>query len=156
LDRHAAALTLYARTWCRQPEDVVEEAILKLVSLPEAPADVLGWMYRVVRNAAITAARAESRRKRHEAAAAEEARSWFVEGPGTSLDAETAAEALAALPVELREVVVAKIWGGLTFEQIGEACGLSSSTAHRHYCEALEQLRERLGLTWLLKLDPAH
>ncbi len=30
LDRHAAALELYARQWCEVPEDVVQDAFLKL------------------------------------------------------------------------------------------------------------------------------
>ena len=33
LDQHAAALTLYARQWCDTPEDVVQEAFLKLAGL---------------------------------------------------------------------------------------------------------------------------
>ena len=33
VDRHAAALVLYARQWCACPEDVVQTAFLKLVRL---------------------------------------------------------------------------------------------------------------------------
>ena len=35
--------------------------------------------------------------------------------------------------MEQREVIVAQLWGGLTFEQVGELMGSSSSTAHRLY-----------------------
>jgi RNA polymerase sigma-70 factor (ECF subfamily) len=31
IDAHAAPLVLYARQWCAAPEDVVQEAFLKLV-----------------------------------------------------------------------------------------------------------------------------
>src|SRR5437763_352252 len=60
LDRHAAALELYARQWCALPEDVVQEAFLKLARQVTPPAQPLAWLYRVVRNGAISAGRAES------------------------------------------------------------------------------------------------
>ncbi len=63
------------------------------------------------------------------------------------LDPETATAELQALPLEQREVIVAHLWGGLTFEQIAEVSGISSSTAHRHYRAGLTALRERLGVS---------
>lgn len=36
-DRHAAALKLYARTWCRAPEDALQEAMIELAKQPEFP-----------------------------------------------------------------------------------------------------------------------
>jgi DNA-directed RNA polymerase specialized sigma24 family protein len=51
------------------------------------------------------------------------------------------------LPLEQRETLVAHLWGGLTFEQIGELTGVSSSTAHRRYLAGLSALRERLRVT---------
>ena len=151
VDRYAAALELYARQWCDSAEDVVQEAFLKLVaqkSLPDLPG---AWLFRVVRNGAINAAVAASRRRRHEAHAAGEAAIWFeadTDGSGpASLDAEAGSAALASLPLEQREVIVAHLWGGLTFEQIGELSGCSSSTAHRYYVAGLSAIRERLGVT---------
>ena len=52
--------------------------------------------------------------------------------------------ALAALAGEVREPVVAHLWGGLTFVQIGELMGTSAGTAHRRYLEGLAELRRRL------------
>ena len=52
-----------------------------------------------------------------------------------------------SLPLEQREVIVAHLWGGLTFEQIGELSGCSASTAHRQYTAGLSAIRERLGVT---------
>jgi RNA polymerase sigma-70 factor (ECF subfamily) len=54
---------------------------------------------------------------------------------------------LAALDPELREVVVARTWGGLGFEQIAALVGCSTSTAHRRYLAGLAVLRERLEIT---------
>jgi RNA polymerase sigma-70 factor (ECF subfamily) len=60
------------------------------------------------------------------------------------LDAESAAAALQHLPLDQREVIVAHLWGELTFEQIADLIGTSSSTAHRWYIAGLTTLRERL------------
>jgi RNA polymerase sigma factor (sigma-70 family) len=143
VDDHAAALVLFARQWCSAPEDVVQEAFLKLLAQRQPPDNLLPWLYRVVRNAAISAGRADRRRRRHEAVAAR-APTWFVAREPTGLDAQTATSALHALPLEQREVIVAHLWGGLTFEQIAEVAGCSSSTAHRWYVAGLSALRERL------------
>jgi RNA polymerase sigma-70 factor (ECF subfamily) len=145
LDEHAAALTLYARQWCRAPEDVVQEAFLKLVAQPAPPHHPVAWLYRVVRNAAISAQRA-ARRRHHYESAAQRTCPWFTASHETRLDGETATAALQSLPGEQREVIVAHLWGGLTFEQIAEVTGCSSSTAHRWYIAGLAALRERLGV----------
>jgi RNA polymerase sigma-70 factor (ECF subfamily) len=150
-DQHAAALVLYARQWCTTPEDVVQEALLKLVSQKKPPDRLVPWLYRVVRNAAISAARSSKRRRHHEAVAAARTAPWFVQAEAEGIDGATASGALQMLPLEQREAIVAHLWGGLTFEQIGELAGTSSSTAHRWYMAGLSALRERLGVTCPLR-----
>jgi RNA polymerase sigma-70 factor (ECF subfamily) len=147
VDEHAAALVLYARQWCATAEDVVQDAFLKLIAQKPPPTNVVPWLYRVVRNAAVSASRAERRRRRHEAAAAERAPAWFAAAEATALDVATVTASLQALPIEQREVIVAHLWGGLTFEQIAEVAGCSSSTAHRWYGAGLSALRERLRVS---------
>ncbi|HVS36303.1 MAG TPA: sigma-70 family RNA polymerase sigma factor [Gemmataceae bacterium] len=144
VDAHAAALTLFARQWCAAAEDVVQEALVKLAGQRPAPNDTVAWLYRVVRNGALSTARAERRRRRHETGAAACRPAWFAPAEQTAIDGETAAAALETLPIEEREVVVAHLWGGLPFDQIGRLAGVSSSTAHRRYLNALTALRERL------------
>jgi RNA polymerase sigma-70 factor (ECF subfamily) len=146
VDQHAAALVLYARQWCAAPEDVVQEAFLKLVAQRPPPDNPAAWLYRVVRNAARSAARSARRRQRYEAAAAARAPAWFDDANADGLDAATATEALQDLPPDEREVIVAHLWGGLTFEQIAEVAGCSPSTAHRRYAAGLAALRERLAI----------
>ena len=147
VDRHAAALVLYARQWCASPEDVVQTAFLKLVRQKTVPDTVVPWLYRVVRNGAIDAGRSARRRHKYESHAAEIAPQWFLPSDDpTGLDARTAAAALAALPDDLREIVVAHLWGGLTFEQIAGTVGGSASTAYRRYALGLELLRTALGV----------
>jgi RNA polymerase sigma factor (sigma-70 family) len=145
-DRHAAALELYARQWCTSPEDVVQEALILLASEPQEPQDVVAWLYRVVRTRAINALRSSRRRREHEAAAARPETAWFVRSPGELLDAQVAAKALGELPADEREVVIAHLWGGLTFQQIGQLMSTSDSTAHRRYLSALASLRQKLRL----------
>ncbi len=145
LDQHAAALELYARQWCAIPEDVVQEAFLKLARQSTPPTQPLAWLYRVVRNAAISAGRSERRRQHHEAVAAAQS-SWFTEVETGRFDAARVTEVLAELPPDQREVIVAHLWGGLTFEQIAQLCETSTTTAHRRYVEGLTEIRTRLNV----------
>ena len=149
LDRHGAALELYAAQWYELPEDVVQEAFLELVRQSSVPERIVPWLYRVVRNRAISAARSQNRRKRREHHVQRSAAHWFESNADAELDAELVVETLEQLPAEEREVLVARIWGGLTFEQIAEVTAASSSTTHRRYEAGLKSLRERLGITWL-------
>jgi RNA polymerase sigma factor (sigma-70 family) len=146
LDRHAAALTLYARQWCAAPEDVVQEAFLHLLKQRQMPDNPAAWLYRAVRNAAISAARSEQRRQRRESKKAEEATAWFQPSEDTGLDAAAAADALRELPPEQREAIIAHLWGGLSFAEIGELMDTSASTAHRTYGAGLAALRTLLGV----------
>jgi RNA polymerase sigma-70 factor (ECF subfamily) len=150
IDGHAAALELYARQWCDAPEDVVQEAFVVLSRLPRPPENPAAWLFRAVRNGAINAATAARRRRRYESAAASGSAGWFEAGPTRSrpgeIDPESAAEALGALPIAQREVIVAHLWGGLTFEQVAGLAGCSPSAAHRLYHTGLSALRERLGV----------
>jgi RNA polymerase sigma-70 factor (ECF subfamily) len=148
LDRHAAALVLFARQFCRSPEDAVQEAFMQLARQAEAPDEPAAWLFRVVRNGALSAARAEHRRSKHEAAAAATRTSvWFLPSEADRLDALSAGEALAELALEEREIIVAHLWGGLTFRQIGELAGISAATAFRRYEAALCTLRARVAKT---------
>ena len=155
IDRYAAALALYARQWCAAPEDVVQEAFLKLVRQPTPPRRVVPWLYRVVRNAAISAARADRRRRAHEARAAQRCPAWFADADGYfSLDVEAVTDALTRLPLDQREVIVARLWGGLTFEEIGDLVGTSAPTAYRRYAAGLDSLRDRMGVTCPRRSNP--
>jgi RNA polymerase sigma-70 factor (ECF subfamily) len=145
VDDCSAALVLYARQWCAAPEDVVQEAFVRLAAQDRPPDQPVAWLYRVVRNRALSAARSDRRRRRHESAAAARRAGWFL-ASAAHLDADAASQALQRLPGDQRETVVAHVWGGLTFEQIGELTGVSASTAHRRYVLALEGLRERLDV----------
>jgi RNA polymerase sigma factor (sigma-70 family) len=146
IDRHSAALVLFARQWCRTPEDVVQEAFIKLSRLGEWPHHPSAWLYKVVRNRAISASRSESRRENHEGRYAAESREWLdpPEDPG-GLDAAAVSEALGRLPQDQREIIVAHLWGGLTFEEIADLVGGSAATAWRRYTAGVNELRKAMG-----------
>ena len=143
---HSRALLLYARQWLDDwaAEDVVQRVFVRLVADGHAPADPRAWLFRCVRNEAISAWRSQRRRGRSEKAAGAEARPWFVPRPDDTIDAVTAQEALATLPAEQREIVTLRLWSGLTLTQIGEVTGIAPSTVHLHYAQAMNALRERL------------
>jgi RNA polymerase sigma-70 factor (ECF subfamily) len=147
LDAHGAALVLYAQQWCDSPEDVAQEAFLALMRQPAMPENVVGWLYRVVRNEAINARRSSQRRTQRESAVARQAEAWFQVSTDDRLDAAAAARAMETLPIEQRETIVARLWGGLTFDEIAELTGSSTSTVHRWYQAGLGALRERMGAT---------
>jgi RNA polymerase sigma-70 factor (ECF subfamily) len=142
---HAAALALFARQWCDSPEDAVQDAFCKLVRQPAPPDDPVAWLFRVVRTTAIDRGKADRRRARREAASARPER-WFAEREVEGLDAEAAVAALESLPAELREVIVARLWGGMTLEQVANVAGCSLTTAHRRFEAGIAALRERLGV----------
>jgi RNA polymerase sigma factor (sigma-70 family) len=144
LEAHAAALELFASQWSQAPADVVQEAFVELARQPEVPQNTVGWLYVVVRNRAASESRSARRRKRRESAVAAANDAWFQTAERSDLGADEAAEALRGLPEGLREVLVARIWGELTFEQIGEITNTSPSTAFRRYEEGLSLLRSRL------------
>jgi RNA polymerase sigma-70 factor (ECF subfamily) len=139
--QHAPALRLFARQWAAA-EDVVQEAFLKLARQVPPPEQPLPWLYTVVRNEALAARRGDARRRQREVRAGA-AEAWFVRADDR-LDAAEATRALAELHLELREVVVARVWGGLTFDEIARLVGCSLPTAHRRYQAGLTQLHARL------------
>lgn len=154
-DEQGPALTLYARQWCDAPEDVVQEAFLTLVRQEAAPDNPVGWIYRVVRNRAMNAARSCGRRARREATAAANGEPWFESSEGDRLDASAATEVLKELPADQREAIIARLWGGLSFEEISQLSGDSISTVHRCYQRGLTALRERLDGSWATRKTKA-
>jgi RNA polymerase sigma-70 factor (ECF subfamily) len=145
LDEHGARLVLFAQQRCSAPEDVVQEAFVQLMRESPPPGDPAAWLYRVVRNGAISAARSADRRAKREQIAGERRPAWFAHDEGAAIDARSAVAALESLDVELREAVVLRLWSGMSFDEIAQLTDASSSTAHRRYEAGMAELRKRLG-----------
>lgn len=138
---------LFARQQTRtdaDAEDVLQEAVVKLWG-DKRQAVTPGMVFGQIRRSAIDWARKESRRSKREEEYAREAGEglWFVEGgPGSGLDVEGALRSLAG---EQQEVLILKIWCGLSFAEIGQALDLSANTAASRYRYGLEGMRRYFG-----------
>jgi RNA polymerase sigma-70 factor (ECF subfamily) len=146
-DAHAAGLVLYARQIVADraaAEDVVHDVFVRLIGLPTAPDDPKAWLFRAVRNAAISQTRSTSRRRRRESGVSGARHEWFEHRVEDLIDAASAQRALESLPPQLREVVVLRIWAQLGFQQIADLLGLSVSSAFERYQTALSMMRRKL------------
>ncbi len=138
------SLLLFARQWDENAaEDVVQNALVKLYELKtERPENAVAWLFAVVRNESNDRFRKRKTRQKHDENYARSRQNWFEPDHASRLDAEAVAENLQKLPLETRQVIVAKIWGELTYEEIAEMIGSSKSAVHRKYVEGLTQLRK--------------
>jgi RNA polymerase sigma factor (sigma-70 family) len=144
LDEHGPALALYAAQWTDTADDCVQEALVELARQAAVPANLRAWLYRVVKHRALNAARGARRRRERESHVATQ-RLSAVGTTGVGRDEALAVvEAVNRLTPSERELVVMRIWGGLSFEEIGAALSISTSSAHRQYQGALEKLRDIL------------
>jgi RNA polymerase sigma-70 factor (ECF subfamily) len=150
-DRLATRLFNTARTLASSAadaEDVVQDVFVELARSRERLAGVVdleAYVFTMLRHAV-------SRRRRRFAIdrkavgriAEERLRVGDSRDPAAFPDDELAA-AVAALPVEQREVIALKIDGGLTFAEIAAVMQTSLNTAASRYRYALEKLRAALA-----------
>jgi RNA polymerase sigma-70 factor (ECF subfamily) len=149
LDKHGAALLFVARQWVSaksDAEDVVQEVFIRFWRARQRVADPVAFLFACVRNCALDWQRERSRQVRREESAARPEQETLFAGAIEQDERRLAIEAaLRRLPEEQREVLVMKIWGGLSFRQVGEALGISANTAASRYRYALAKLREQLA-----------
>ena len=142
LAEHGPRLILYASTFTRWGADVVQEVFVDL-SLRQTPPDNLtAWLFGATRNRALHWARSETRLARREKKASRPEATTPLQAAEKKLDAESA---LAILDTQQREIVVARLWGDLNFDEVGKLVGISAATAWRRYDQALALLKERLA-----------
>lgn len=149
LDQHGAALVLFARQ--RVPhsadaEDVVQEGFVRFWRSRERATDPLAYLYGCVKHCILDWQRQRNRQSRRERAAARpETERFFISPLEQAELCASVTAALRNLPENQREVLVMKIWGGLSFPQIAEALRISANTAASRYRYALVKLREQLA-----------
>jgi RNA polymerase sigma-70 factor (ECF subfamily) len=139
----AAGLILYGRALGLsqgEAEDVLQESFLSLLQLERRPDEPEHYALRTFRNRALNYRRSLWRRWTREL----ESRRWFEREPGETETERQAMKALAALPRAQREVIVLKIWHGLTFEAIGRLFEVSPNTVAGRYRYGLNKLRAGL------------
>ncbi|GAA4361874.1 RNA polymerase sigma factor [Kangiella marina] len=130
-------------------EDVVQASIEKALAHPKAPkggVDLQKWLYRVVRNAAIDRLRKQSR----ETAFEEEshvARDNL--SPEKHLESEQIkqrlSQALNALPLHHRELVVLRDYHGHSYDDIADILSIAKGTVMSRLHRARLALREALS-----------
>jgi len=153
LQENASRLLAYARQRCEnmeEAEDVLQDALIKLWHYQEergyCPPD-LPLAFSVLRYMGLDHGRKKGRQEKRNQKIIQ-----FQTGQDEWLDttAEDSEEAailrreVEKLPEKLREVLVLKIWSGLTFAEIADLLKLSNNTAASRYRYALEQLQKRL------------
>ena len=142
-ENKAAGLILYGRALGlshSEAEDVLQDSFVSLLQLEVRPEEPEHYALRTFRNRALNYRRSRWRRWMREL----ESRRWFEREPGETEAERQAMKALAALPREQREVIVLKIWNGLTFEAIGRLFELSPNTVAGRYRYGLNKLRAGL------------
>jgi RNA polymerase sigma-70 factor, ECF subfamily len=142
-DQHGPALVLYARSFVADggtAEDVVHGVFLKLLRGKQIVSDVpAAYLYRAVRNGALNV-----RRDRSHDAALPDRDIWFSHREHDREAAFALQQALQELPDDQREVVVMRIWSGMTLEEVADATNVPPNTAASRYRYALAKLREKL------------
>lgn len=153
LDRHANPLRLFASQWSNSPDDCVQEAFVQLVAQRPKPDVPISWLYQVVRRRALNDLRGRTRRamREHQVARVEVSRSDPAEKMLLDEQQAQIQSSLGRLPVESREIVVLRIWSGLTWSEIGELTDCSTSAAQRRFVSALKLMKESLETTCLTK-----
>jgi RNA polymerase sigma-70 factor (ECF subfamily) len=145
----APRMLAYARTYLGHDaaaEDAVQQVFVGLFARPrdeiEGIEDVLAWLIRLTRNAALNDARGVQRRRLREAV-----RARFDAGIARSAEAGSREELvghLGSLPDDARELIVLKHIAGLTFDQIAFSLDANRSTIASRYRAAMDQLRAAL------------
>jgi len=148
LEIHGPALLLFARQWAASradAEDILQEAFIRFWKSRDRVAEPEAYLYTCVKHCALDAQRGSQRqRTREEAAARPEADIMFT-GPIEQERRSALEAALRNLPESQAEVLVLKIWGGLSFPQIATALQIPPNTAASRYRYALAALREQLA-----------
>lgn len=121
-------------------EDVLHQVFLKLLERSVlAPDDPRTYLYRAVRNAALNAQRSRSRHVELDSQPA-----WFEASSGSTGEGLALELALKELPGEQREVIMLRIWGGMTLEESAAVLDIPANTAASRYRYGLAKLRHRL------------
>ncbi len=136
---------LFARSQARceaDAHDLLQEALVEVWRRGRGQPVDDALVYQTIRRRAIDLGRRNDRRGRRELAAAPV--SWWEDaGEEHGLDAELE-NAVKTLPADLRDVVMLKVWGELTFRQVADALSLPPGTVASRYRQAVEQLRTLL------------
>ena len=143
----APGLVLFARQFVRSvadAEDIVQDAFVRFWR-KEHSIENRALLFATVRSVALDLLRRDARRARREAnAALEVEQSAQPQFDFDDSSQNELASAVDRLPVEQREVLVLRIWGGLGFAEIAATLSESINTVASRHRYALDALRRQL------------
>lgn len=143
--QHGPTLLLFAIAMTGErssAQDAVQEVFVRL--LERGLGDVVypkAYLYRCVRNAVLNRTKAQERN-----VALDEDTPWFDVLNRDFTEELSLRRGLRALPSEQRQVVVLRVWCGLTFAETASLLEISANTVASRYRYALEKLREAMGV----------
>lgn len=156
---HVARLLLFARQQSRSPEDaedILQDALIRLAR-KEASGEFVGgqeawlsYVFASIRRLAVDYGRKSDRRQKREDEACSSAVEEVGEDPWFSSEAadeelkQLMEMQLKRLPSKFSEVIVLKIWGEQTFQQIAETLEISQNTVASRYRYGIDMLRKAL------------
>jgi RNA polymerase sigma-70 factor, ECF subfamily len=148
VEDHAPKFLLFARQQARSEadaQDLVQEAVIEATQRNGGQTPPLPLVFATIQRRAIDLARREDRRTGREQAALEPLPvSWFDDSVEDREMKQLLQGAMSRLPEMYCDVITLKIWGGLTFAQIGEVLDIPANTAASRYRYGLAELRKRM------------
>ncbi|MBQ9814046.1 MAG: sigma-70 family RNA polymerase sigma factor [Thermoguttaceae bacterium] len=145
VEKYFSALTFFARRWVpHAAEDVAQTTFLKLVKYVSKngfPVNVSAWLFKTAKRTAIDEYRKAVRFQRLRQEFGDRGEILFEESPENKVFAQEMTERLNTLSNDDRQIVLMRVWGGLSFEEIAEIVEESTSGVFRRYQRALETLR---------------
>lgn len=160
LKEHASKLLLFARQQARSEqdaEDILQESLIRLAK-KEAAGEFVGgqeawlsYVYTSIRRLAVDYGRKEDRRVKREEMGHEEMNPtefpdpWLMSESGDDELRELVEQQLKKIPQKFSEVIVLKIWGEQTFQQIADTLGISLNTVASRYRYGIDILRKAIA-----------
>lgn len=125
-----------------EAEDVVQQAFIKLAQEETIPDNCAAWLFTVSKRLAINQQVSRKKRQVREKTVATFRSQNQADRGIAELEIH---DLLNQLTAKEREVVIAKIWGGLTLDEISVALETSTATVWRTYQNGVDRLKELLG-----------
>jgi RNA polymerase sigma-70 factor (ECF subfamily) len=139
---------LYRAAWAlcgarEDAEDLVQETFVRVLARPRflRKEDDVGYLLRALRNTFLVRRRAESRRPRTAALPEDDV---VADERAGAVEAREVYAAVAALPADFRDVLVAVDVAGLSYREAGRALGIPEGTVMSRLYRARRQVVARL------------
>jgi len=147
---HLARLYRAARAWTRsreEAEDLVQETYARVLARPRLlrGEDELGYLLRALRNTLISQRRAEQRRPVTTELVDDLAAGRAGDDPAEAVETSRVHEAIAELPREFRDALVAVDVAGLSYQEAARALGVREGTLTSRLFRARDRVARRLS-----------